>query len=326
MTVTIGRRELLVALGGAAAAWPLATRAQQGKRMRRIGVLMGLAEDDPDTKARLARFRQGLETRGWLEDRNVRIDYRFAPAGAQAFAKARPYLNNAVQVFLADSSELFFSSELFLQFRRGNMLQVSAANQVLSFSLDGTSALLPALLDCVRQETTSGVAQTNPFGVPQTPPRAQPSRDSVRAEAALTAANVLGAAGIGKFSFGSLEDATKFKADAVWMAGALTGMINIFENAKLDDPTIPSILIGEDAKSCGKGAFLSGSLPDSDGKEMLRIFTSFQREKKNMTVYYLAVPRPKGGIYLFTTMSDGSQEEVKEADSGLRTAVFKVVR
>ena len=45
-----------------------------------------------------------------------------------------------------------------------------------------------------------------------------------------------------------------------------------------------------------------------------------------MTVYYLAVPRPKGGIYLFTTMSDGSQEEVKEADSGLRTAVFKVVR
>jgi len=71
---------------------------------------------------------------------------------------------------------------------------------------------------------------------------------------------------------------------------------------------------------------LSGSLPESDGKAILRIFTSCQAEKKNLTAYYLAVPRPKGGIYVFATLSNGSQEEVKEADSGLRTAVFKVVR
>ena len=58
--------------------------------MRRIGVLMGLAEDDLETKARLAEFRQGLEKLGWSEGRNVRIDYRFAPTGAdqsQALAK-----------------------------------------------------------------------------------------------------------------------------------------------------------------------------------------------------------------------------------------------
>ena len=47
------------------AAWPLAARAQQPERMRRVGVLMGFSEDDPDTKARLAKFRQGLETLGW---------------------------------------------------------------------------------------------------------------------------------------------------------------------------------------------------------------------------------------------------------------------
>ena len=77
MTVTIGRRELLVALGGAAAAWPLAARAQQGDRVRRIGVLMSTAVDDPQDPARLAAFAQGLQELGWTISRNLRIDYRW---------------------------------------------------------------------------------------------------------------------------------------------------------------------------------------------------------------------------------------------------------
>jgi putative ABC transport system substrate-binding protein len=83
------RREFITLLGGTAVAWPLGTRAQQGERVRRVGVLMGLAEDDPETKARLTGFRQGLEKRGWSEGHNVRIDYRFAPAGAQAQVLAK---------------------------------------------------------------------------------------------------------------------------------------------------------------------------------------------------------------------------------------------
>jgi len=67
MTVTIGRRELLAALGGAAAAWPVGARAQQPERMRRIGVLTAFAEDDPEIRTRLAAFRQGLEKRGCME-------------------------------------------------------------------------------------------------------------------------------------------------------------------------------------------------------------------------------------------------------------------
>jgi len=74
------RREFITLVGGAAA-WPLAARAQQPERMRRIGVLVGLAADDPELKARLAGFRQGLEKRGWSEGRNVSIDTRFAPDG-----------------------------------------------------------------------------------------------------------------------------------------------------------------------------------------------------------------------------------------------------
>src|SRR6266542_1560896 len=77
------RRAFITLLGGAAAAWPLAAQAQQREKMRRIGVLVGLAEHDPETKARFTKFRQELERLGWSEGRNVRIEYRFAPAAAQ---------------------------------------------------------------------------------------------------------------------------------------------------------------------------------------------------------------------------------------------------
>jgi putative tryptophan/tyrosine transport system substrate-binding protein len=72
------RREFITLIGGVAA-WPLAARGQPSERVRRVGVLMALAEDDPEMKARLAGFRQGLEKRGWSEGRNVSIDTRFAP-------------------------------------------------------------------------------------------------------------------------------------------------------------------------------------------------------------------------------------------------------
>ena len=84
------RREFISLMGGAAAAWPLAARAQQAVQTRRIGMLIGYAENDPETQTRLAAFRQGLEQSGWKEGRSVRIDYRFAPASpeeARLFAK-----------------------------------------------------------------------------------------------------------------------------------------------------------------------------------------------------------------------------------------------
>ena len=82
------RREFITLLGGAAA-WPLAVRAEQAERMRRIGVLSGFAENDPEMKARLAALRQGLEGLGWSEGRNIKIDYRWGagdPGRQQAYA------------------------------------------------------------------------------------------------------------------------------------------------------------------------------------------------------------------------------------------------
>ena len=80
--IQLRRREFITLLGGATAAWPLTASAQHTDQMRRIGVLVAYAEDDPEMKARLAAFRQGLEQLGWSEGRNIRLDIRFAPAGA----------------------------------------------------------------------------------------------------------------------------------------------------------------------------------------------------------------------------------------------------
>ena len=82
------RREFLTLVGGAASAWPLTARAQQGERMRRIGVLTsGAAADDPDGQTRRAAFVQELKQLGWTDGRNMRIDYRWGAGDADKLRK-----------------------------------------------------------------------------------------------------------------------------------------------------------------------------------------------------------------------------------------------
>ena len=83
----IGRRGFITLLGGAVAPWPLAARAQQSERMRRIGVVMGSAADDADGQARLTGFLQGLKQSGWTEGRDLRIDTRWGAGDSDLFRR-----------------------------------------------------------------------------------------------------------------------------------------------------------------------------------------------------------------------------------------------
>jgi putative ABC transport system substrate-binding protein len=106
MAIKIARRQFISAFGGATFAWPLAARAQQADRMRRIGVLMHLAADDPDGQARLAAFLQGLQERGWITGRNMQIDYRWAAGDADRYRTyATELVALAADVILATVSQ-----------------------------------------------------------------------------------------------------------------------------------------------------------------------------------------------------------------------------
>jgi len=76
VSINIARRRFVAALSGAVA-WPLAARAQQAERTRRIGALMNAPENDPDARSASEVFRQGLHELGWSEGRNLQIDYRW---------------------------------------------------------------------------------------------------------------------------------------------------------------------------------------------------------------------------------------------------------
>jgi ABC-type uncharacterized transport system substrate-binding protein len=101
----VRRRDFMSLLTGAAATWPLATRAQQPERVRRIGVLTPFAADDAEGHARLTAFAQGLQQLGWTVGQNIRIDYRWGDDKADTMRKyAAELVALAPEVILANSS------------------------------------------------------------------------------------------------------------------------------------------------------------------------------------------------------------------------------
>src|SRR5262249_44505953 len=115
------RRDFVSLLGGAAAAWPLAARAQQLERMRLIGVVVALAEDDPESVSRRAAFEQALQASGWTVGRNIRIEYRWA-----AFDTARTQ-KLAAEVAALAPDVILVSSNVVL----APMLQVAPTTPIV---------------------------------------------------------------------------------------------------------------------------------------------------------------------------------------------------
>jgi putative ABC transport system substrate-binding protein len=99
------RRDFIVLVGSAVVAWPLAARAQQGDRMRRIGVLMGYASTDPEGQALLAEFTRHLAELGWAEGRNLRIDVRWGGSNVDLLHTfAKEVIDLKPDVLLASST------------------------------------------------------------------------------------------------------------------------------------------------------------------------------------------------------------------------------
>jgi putative ABC transport system substrate-binding protein len=97
------RRKFITLLGGAAAAWPLAARAQQGERVRRVGVLVNLLENDPEVVARLAALRRSLQELGWIEGRNLQIDVRWGVDNDRIRKNAAELIALAPDVIIANA-------------------------------------------------------------------------------------------------------------------------------------------------------------------------------------------------------------------------------
>jgi len=99
------RREFITLLGGAAAAWPVAARAQQGERIRRIGVLIGGAESDQQPRGNLQAFKGAMQELGWIEGRNIQVDYRFGVSDLSRIERfARELVNSQPDLIVAHTT------------------------------------------------------------------------------------------------------------------------------------------------------------------------------------------------------------------------------
>jgi hypothetical protein len=132
------RREFITLLGGAAAAWPLAARAQQTDRKRRVGVLMNFAADDAEGQPRLTALVQGLQELGWTDGRNLRIDYRWGAADADRHRKYAAEPTSPTSIVSPSSEAL--ATVTFAP------APASAAKRIAAISPSSLAAIAPIVL------------------------------------------------------------------------------------------------------------------------------------------------------------------------------------
>jgi hypothetical protein len=211
---------------------------------------------------------------------------------------------------------------LFQKFREGHTLRLIVHTVTQTYNLTDTSKVLTTLLNCV--QTALHPTQPQPAQAAARPPAA-PAED-YRAEATAIVANLLSQAGISGFTISPPgQNEAGRGADASWTAGNISGALFIMgERGLASAADMGPTLIATAAKAC-KGSFMSGSLPAEALGTQARVFTSCRTGNDVKVVYYLTVKRPRGGYYVFATAGNGAEEPAKEADTNIRTAVFKLV-
>jgi hypothetical protein len=146
------RRQFITLLGGAAAAWPLAVRAQQATGIRRIGVLMNQAADDPEAPPRVSAFAQGLQERGWTVGGNIRIDYRWGAGDVDRFRK------HAAELVVGPApAPRRLPSPLLRDWRRPDLLRAQCGRPVPAcrrvMSIASSRARNPPIFRCRRLDS-----------------------------------------------------------------------------------------------------------------------------------------------------------------------------
>lgn len=268
------------------------------------------------------RWNLGLMHRNWRLTRDQEFNVAFSIDDREpVFARAQAIDSTRALVELAGRAELFE------RFRRGRVLKITAGGEVLSFNLDGTSAMLAQLHDCVQRYTQPSNAVNRSDGKRRAANTGYSVESPVlQAEAAVLLANVMSAANVSGYAMGKPEEAAKMGAHAFWTSPSVIGSLLIIPSRRVNDPEIPGLVTGINAMGC-KGAFMSGSLP-SDGARAVRVTTTCQPSGQPLvTSYYFGIARPRGGVYLFSTRTnrDGNREDAERADEGIREVTLRTV-
>jgi len=236
-------------------------------------------------------------------------------------------------------AELAATTAIFDAFRKGYVLTVRALGNKYAFNLDGTYAALSEVLACTRRYANGPSAAPPPM-TGSKPVRA-PSAPTVTAEQKLEAttlvANILGQGDLANFKILTTKERKELDGKGaldnwhvLWRADDVIGMLRIVPKGLVGSSNeLATAMLADDARGC-KGKFASGSTPDENGNNVVRLFTACNEKGESFETRYTVVPMDDGGQYVFGTIGKATNgeraEAVGKADQLLRTAVQQVLR
>ena len=264
--------------------------------------------------------QQWTETPGHTFDLSLAVDGR-DPVAAQG----RAITPNHILVSLG------FAPALVERFKDGHLLTIVGEGKSFAFGLDGSTPALNALLNCVRRHISKAErasSDKSPAGSGQTEANTRPAW--ARAEAATLLSQLAARSGIEGFRLVDMSDvpAQLNGYDAVWTAPNVIGALLVFPSeAGLTPAEAAVALLASGTREC-RGKFESNFLrsDQQSGPQAVRLATTCADSQSRLVTYYTILPRPTGGLYVFTVIGSAEQEEsAARADVGIRVAARQIL-